>query len=66
MKRQWVTPKLLIMARSTPEENVLAACKYNAAPMLPGYPLDTTDGHGCQASKDKSCQACQSLGGGGS
>ncbi len=65
MKMQWERPKLVVLYRATTEENVLTLCKYNSAPMGAGAVQNTTWGHGCQADKEKSCNSCQSLGGGG-
>lgn len=59
----WQRPELIVLHRGRPEESVLVVCKYNAAPLGTGG-VQTTLGHGCQASKEGSCQACQSLGGG--
>lgn len=64
-KFKWQRPELIVLRRGRPEENVLEACKYNAAPDGTGG-VQTAIGHGCQASKAGSCQACQSLGGSGS
>jgi hypothetical protein len=65
MKLRWEHPKLVVLSRATAEENVLTECKFNSAPMGAGAVQDTTWGHGCQADKTKSCNSCQSLGGGG-
>jgi len=61
-KLKWQRPELIVLHRGRPEESVLEACKYNAAPDGTGG-IKTAIGHGCQASKAGSCQACQSLGG---
>gem|GEM_PF-321396 len=69
MKRKyWKKPELVILVRSHPEENVLTSdCKYNAAPIGVGASQGSIEyGHGCQAPKENTCQACQGLGGGGS
>ncbi|MBN1893029.1 hypothetical protein JW906_00970 [bacterium] len=65
MKSRWESPKLVVLYRTTPEENVLILCKFNSAPLGTGAQQNETLGHGCQATKEQSCQACQSLGGGG-
>jgi hypothetical protein len=62
-KSKWQKPELIVLQRGRPEESVLMACKYNAAPDGTGG-IQTLIGHGCQAAKTGSCQACQSLGGG--
>lgn len=62
-KFKWQRPELIVLHKGRPEENVLTQCKYNAAPLGTGGTQADTLGHGCQATKDKSCQACQSLGG---
>lgn len=62
-RKTWEKPELIVLTRGKPEENVLWECKYNAAPDKWGG-IQTGNGHGCQAAKDNSCQACQSLGGG--
>jgi len=64
-KKKWLKPELIILFRGKAEESVLEHCRYNAAPLGTGG-VQTTLGHGCQASKEGSCQACQSLGGGNS
>ena len=64
--KQWEKPELIILVKAQPEENVLLECKFNAAPLGTGGEQNATLGHGCQATKIASCQACQSLGGGGS
>ena len=63
-KKEWHRPELLVIVRSTPEENILAVCKYNGAALGIGL-VQTTSGHGCQAAQG-GCGACQSLGGSGS
>lgn len=64
MKVKWESPKLVVLYRATVEENILVLCKFNAAPLGTGGSQAETLGHGCQATKEKTCQACQSLGGG--
>jgi len=64
-KKKWLKPELVILFRGKPEECVLEHCRYNTAPDGTGG-IQTFDGHGCQASKANSCQACNSLGGGAS
>jgi hypothetical protein len=64
MKKKWSSPTLIILLKGRPEENVLAMCKYNKAPLGSGGVQADTLGHGCQATRNKSCQACQSLGAG--
>ena len=39
MKKKWQKPELVVLVRSTPEENVLQACKMAwviAGPVIPG------------------------------
>ena len=64
MKVKWESPKLVVLYKAQVQENILTMCKYNKAPLGTGGSQAATLGHGCQATKDKSCQACQSLGGG--
>lgn len=64
MKKEWENPELIIISRSTPEENVLAHCKYNHAPDNIGD-TQNASGHGCQADTG-GCGSCQDLGGKGS
>ena len=61
--KKWQKPELTILVKAQPEENVLLHCKANKAPMGTGGEQSATLGHGCQATKDASCQACRSLGG---
>ena len=63
---KWQKPELTILIKAQPEENVLLECKYQSAPLGTGLEQNETDGHGCQATKVDSCQACQGLGGSGS
>ncbi len=35
-KKHWETPKLIILGRGKPEENVLAGCKSHPHPIGPG------------------------------
>jgi len=63
-EKEWNRPELVIVVRSTPEENVLLECKYNGAGEGIGL-SQTSLGHGCQAAQGQ-CGACQSLGGSGS
>ena len=62
-ERKWQRPELLILVRSYSEENILTVCRANATPLGQGG-AQSGDGHGCQATRVGSCQACQSLGGG--
>ena len=61
--KKWNKPELTVLIKAQPEENVLLECKYNAAALGIGLDQNATLGHGCQATKEASCQACQSLGG---
>ena len=61
-KAKWHKPELVVLFKGRPEESVLTECKANAAPDGTGG-IQTLIGHGCQAAKTGSCQACQSLGG---
>ncbi len=36
-KREWITPELVVLVRSHPEEAVLVACKGNADGPLDGF-----------------------------
>lgn len=65
-KKKWLKPELVILFRGKPEESVLTVCRYNAAPLGTGGEQSEMLGHGCQATRLNSCQACQSLGGGNS
>ena len=65
LKKKWLKPELVILFRGKPEECVLEVCRFQAAPLGTGG-VQTALGHGCQASKEGSCQACRSLGGGAS
>ena len=49
--KAWSKPQLTVLARSTPEESVLATCKHYTVPHG-GEPGDTHDG--CK----ESCGAC--------
>ena len=64
--KKWKRPELIVLVKAQPEENILTHCKFNAAPLGTGGTQNATLGHGCQATKDASCQSCQSLGGSGS
>jgi len=62
-KKQWDTPELVILVRSTPEENVLTQCKsVHGAPVA--VQLSTT-GQNCKVAQGN-CGACQAEGGGAS
>lgn len=37
MKKTWVTPELIVLVRSKPEEAVLAACKGNQEGPIDGH-----------------------------
>jgi hypothetical protein len=40
-KREWITPKLIVLGRGTPEENVLQFCKTQGpGQMGPGGTID--------------------------
>jgi len=65
-RKIWARPELVILYRGKAEESVLEHCRYNAALIGTGGEQADTLGHGCQATRDKSCQACRSLGGGNS
>ena len=62
-KRVWVRPELVVLAKSTPGEDILTVCKsvQHATAMLDG--TDTT-GQRCKVQKGN-CGACQSEGGQG-
>jgi hypothetical protein len=50
----WVTPKLIVLARSQAEECVLTHCKTVSTMSGPA----ATD-HGCGSTAEKDCGACQ-------
>jgi hypothetical protein len=59
-KTQWSTPQLIVLARGTPEENVLTHCKTIGAG--PGGGPETANQDGCNSTKAK-CGNCQSRSG---
>jgi hypothetical protein len=46
MKKSWTTPELIVVVRSTPEENVLAGCKHPAVHSGPNTPNCKIQGSG--------------------
>ena len=64
-KKTWERPQLIILARGTPEENVLAVCKTEHG-LIPG-PAAVFQQSSCGTGTDSTnCGACQSRGGGDS
>jgi len=59
--KAWVKPEMIILVRGKPEESVLTACKYNAAPL--GVGADEALVHGCGDIVSTNCSPCQSRGG---
>ena len=59
-KKTWEKPQLIILARGTPEENVLTHCKYIGA-VVTG-PLGTVQ-TSCNDPNAQQCQNCQSRSG---
>jgi hypothetical protein len=61
-KKNWEKPQLIVLARGTPEENVLTHCKYIGYSAT-GVPQSVGQ-TGCDKSEtDKNCGACQSRSG---
>jgi hypothetical protein len=54
-KKEWVTPELIVLVRSNPEEAVLVACKTN---MLPGDPDSFRNGCGPDNGVGGPCTQC--------
>lgn len=61
--KRWQIPQLIILARGTPEENILANCKAISAinPLTPGNFNQSNCGF-----DTPNCSACQARGGGAS
>ena len=65
-KKSWETPQLIILARGTPEESVLTACKtMNPNNPFTGPDLETQQLTCAQGTLGK-CNNCQSRGNSGS
>ena len=55
-KKAWVTPELIVLVRSKPEERVLIGCKgFGLTGYLPSYNV-------CEASTTQACYACTGSG----
>ena len=54
-KKKWETPRLIVLGKGTPEENVLKHCKHVAADNGPG-------GSMCRGGGSKGRGACTGLG----
>jgi hypothetical protein len=48
MKKSWTTPELIVVVRSTPEENVLAGCKHPNIHSGPNTPNCKIQGPGAE------------------
>ena len=58
-KKEWVTPELIVLVRSKPEEAVLAACKVNAG--ITGAKSNKVNCfHGCSIGCSNLCSALSS------
>jgi hypothetical protein len=55
-KKAWVTPELIVLIRSQPEESVLTACKEL---FTPGTPANNYGG--CQTRAGTKCPECSAL-----
>ena len=62
-KKSWETPQLIILARGTPEESVLASCKAIST-LNPGP--NTSIQNSCSTLETTNCSNCASRGGGAS
>ena len=63
----WERPQLIVLAKSTPEESVLASCKTQNFKVTTSGPANITQQADCAAGADfANCSNCQSRGMGGS
>lgn len=63
-QKNWETPQLIILARGTPEENVLTHCKQiDTTPVQTSGPGETAQSLCMSQTKTNTCANCQSRGG---
>ena len=60
-KAQWTRPQLIVLARGTPDENVLTHCKFIGAGE--GGGANTSSQNGCNQDTTANCGVCQARAG---